>query len=529
MTKWAAKNKIWLYFICALLLIGLVFPVTMLLANGFSNSNGAFQNFIDVFSSNQAQKATFNSIISSAIASIIAVVLAYVCSYYIELKCSSRFKKALRFIMVLPMLVPSMTHGMALIYLFGQQGIMTKVFGLSFELYGANGIVLGSVLYAFPAAFLIIDSALASLDYRLFELDEVMGANHRQRLFDFILPVTKYAVFSAFIVAFTMVFTDYGVALSVGGNFIVLPVLLYQNVIGLQNFNYGAVIALVLLAPSIISFFMDIFYFGRKQIASKHNKLAIKKERSSLLTTISFWIVSILIMLPMLVVIVTPFIKLWPYDFSLTLDHFYKVIVNNDLLALINNTVFIGLVTSLLGCVIAFFVAYLVVRANAGKVASFTHFLILLSMAVPGLALGVAYVLFFRGTYLYNTFSILIVVNIMHFIASPYLMAVNHFKQLNPNLESTAITLGASFKETMLDIIAPQSRKLLTDMFVYFFTNAMITISAISFLYNSITKTLSIQITNFNDIAYTEGAIVVSLVILVINVIVKVYQARLDV
>ena len=65
---------------------------------------------------------------------------------------------------------------------------------------------------------------------------------------------------------------------------------------------------------------------------------------------------------------------------------------------------------------------------------------------------------------------------------------------------------------------------MLRDVFVYFFTNTMITISAVSLLYHTKTMTLALQITAYNDQGMWESAVAVSLVILLINIVAKLAQ-----
>jgi iron(III) transport system permease protein len=116
----------------------------------------------------------------------------------------------------------------------------------------------------------------------------------------------------------------------------------------------------------------------------------------------------------------------------------------------------------------------------------------------------------------------------MHFFGSPYMMVNSHFKLLNPNLEAICLSLGGNWFHIMFDVIIPNSKKMLLDVFVYFFTNTMITISAVSMLYTSKTMTLALQITAYNDQGTWESAIAVSLVILLINMMARLAQnARL--
>ena len=143
------------------------------------------------------------------------------------------------------------------------------------------------------------------------------------------------------------------------------------------------------------------------------------------------------------------------------------------------------------------------------------------TIAIPGLVLGLSYMLFFKGTFIYGTFAILILVNIMHFFSSPYLMAYNSFSKINLNLESVAQTLGISKTLLVRDVLLPQMKSTILEMFSYFFVNSMMTISAVSFLATAQNKPLSLMINLFQAQMIVEGAAFVSLTILTVNILMK--------
>ena len=122
---------------------------------------------------------------------------------------------------------------------------------------------------------------------------------------------------------------------------------------------------------------------------------------------------------------------------------------------------------------------------------------------------------------IYFIFAILILVNIMHFFSSPYLMAYNSFSKINMNLESVAQTLGISKTLLTKDVLIPQMKSTILEMFSYFFVNSMMTISAVSFLATAQNKPLSLMINLFQAQMIVEGAAFVSLTILTVNILMK--------
>ena len=142
-------------------------------------------------------------------------------------------------------------------------------------------------------------------------------------------------------------------------------------------------------------------------------------------------------------------------------------------------------------------------------------------MAIPGIVLGLSYVLVFKGTFIYGTLAILIMVNIVHFIASPYLMMYNSLGKINENIEAVGDTLGIGRLRLVKDVFIPQSFSTLVEMFSYFFVNSMMTISAVSFLANTSNKPVSLMINQFEAQMQLELAAIVSLAILIVNLAIK--------
>lgn len=105
-----------------------------------------------------------------------------------------------------------------------------------------------------------------------------------------------------------------------------------------------------------------------------------------------------------------------------------------------------------------------------------------LTLSVPGLELGLAYVLAFKQSPLYETMGILILSSTVHFFTTPYLMLYQAFGKLNANLEGTGQVLGIPPVRLFVNVFLPQCEETLADMAAYFFLNANLLARGISFL-----------------------------------------------
>lgn len=460
-----------------------------------------------------------NSLVSTAISTIITVLLAFALAMSIE-RSSIKFKKTFSVIFVLPMLVPSISIGMGLTILLGNNGILTKFFGMSQGIYGFWGIVMGSVLYAFPVAFLMLSDIIKYEDSTPYEAAKVLGLSKFRQFTSIMFPYLKKPLITVLFATFTLIITDYGVPLMIGGKYTTIPVVMYQEVIGQLNFGKGSVYGSLLLVPAVIAFIIDVVN-REKNTNGFVPKRYIPSNRvlNRMLAYMMCVIGSVYTLLPIISFVLLSFSTDYPNDMAFTLDNIEKT-MNLHAGDYLINSIVIALLVSFVGIVVAFFTAYLSARMKS-KVAKFLHLSAMTSAAIPGIVLGLSYVISFKTTPMYGTIIILVMVNLVHFISSPYLMIYNSLSKINGNLESVAFTLGINRVHMIKDVFIPMTKSTILEMFSYFFVNCMITISAVSFLANTSNKPVSLMINQFEAQMQLESAAVVSLMILVANLIIK--------
>jgi iron(III) transport system permease protein len=185
------------------------------------------------------------------------------------------------------------------------------------------------------------------------------------------------------------------------------------------------------------------------------------------------------------------------------------------------NSMALALLTALFGTCLSYFSAYITARFGKAVPNRILHFISMLPLAIPGVVLGLSFVLTFRNAPFYSTIAILVIVNIVHFFSSPYLLAYNSLSKLNPNLEDVAQSLGISRMQMLLSVFVPSTIPTIIEMYSYYFVNAMITISAVSFLANFRTMPLSLLIPQLESQSFVEGTAMVSLMILLLNILEK--------
>ena len=512
------------------LAIAILLPLYTMLSKSLENKEGAFigiSNYVEYFSTPSLFLSAYNSILLSAIGTIILLLVTFIYAYALT-RTQMPFKWFFKIIAIIPLLTPSMLAGISLVYWFGNQGV-AKGLLMGESIYGPIGIVMGSVYWVFPHALMIIITALSITDARLYEAAVALRTSKIKTFFMVTIPSCKFGLISAGFVVFILIFTDFGVPKVIGGMYNMLATDIYKQVIGQQNFQMGAVVAVVLLIPAVIAFSVDRFV-QRKQVAllsASAVPYEPKKSKGLDLTMLMFCsFIAFLIICMIGMAQYAALIKFWPYNLSFTLDNFNFDLIEGGGWGSYFNSIRLSIYTALIGSIIIFFGAYLVEKGRGfsfGRNAF--HAVAMIPLAVPGMALGLAYIFFFNNpnnplNFLYGTMGILVISTITHFYTVSHLTATTALKQMDPEFESVSASLKTPFFRSFQKITAPICMPAILDISVYLFLNAMTTVSAVVFLYSTNTRLASIAVLNMDDqgelamaaamammIAYTCGGV----------------------
>lgn len=511
------KAKNWKIDLSKILIIIVLFFLIIMPVLRMLMYIGKLDNF-DFFYSKQFSSSLKNSLLVSAVACFIAVFLAF-CEAWVVLRSRIRFKGLISTLLITPMLIPSISNSTGLIILLGKNGIINNLFNLDIHIYGFWGIVIGSVLYATPVAYLLFYNILKYENYAPYEAAKILGIPKIHQLKSITVPYLKKSLISIVFATFTIIFTDYGIPLAIGGKFVTLPVLMYQEVIGQLNFAKGSLIGVVLLIPAVIAFIIDRFVDASSNTFNAKKYIVKKNIKRDIFAKIFLGVILACILMIHISFVILAFAKNYPVDMSFTMDNFQKTFSVGGIKYFMNS-IKVAVSVALFGIVFNFITAYFTSRLSS-KLSSFIHAILIASLAVPGIVLGIAYVLFFKGSIIYGSMIILVMANYVHFSASPYLMMYNTLGKVNENLENVGATLGISRIRMIKDVILPQVSGTLFEMASYLFINSMITISAVSFLATVNTKQFSLLINQFESLMLIECSAVISLMLLLVNILVK--------
>ena len=507
----------------------LAVPMIQVLMKSVMTDSGTgmtLANYTEVLTGKDFLHALGNSFVISACSAVLTTALAFILAFTVHYtNVRKGYKNLITRAAVIPMLIPTITYGFAIIYTFGKQGLLTKIVGIQlFDIYGFNGLLIGYVIYTLPISFMLIHNTMGYIDKKFMIVSRLMGDSPFQTFKITILRPLLGTLATSFIQTFFLCFTDFGIPASVGGSYDVVASVLYTEMLGsVPDFGNGAVVALVMLVPSIVSITVLTILERYNVRYNKISQVELKKSpaRDWILGIASGGIL-VSVLSVFVVIFVVPFVDEWPYRMSFTTEHLAEVFSDYTLSSVYTNSLLVALVTALIGTLMSYGAALVTARSTVNaKLKRVIESIALITNTIPGMVIGLAYLFCFSGTALQNTFAILIICNMVHFFSTPYLMMKNSLSKMNASWETTAMLMGDNWAKTIVRVVTPNAMATLIEVFSYYFVNAMVTVSAVIFLAGTRTMVITTKIKELQYFNKYNEIFILSLLILFTNVVAK--------
>jgi iron(III) transport system permease protein len=483
-------------------------------------------NYRRYFGTPAIAASIWNSLAVSLVSMVITVALAFGYAYGLT-RTLMRWRGLFRIVAMLPLFAPSLVQALAFIYVFGNNGIFTRTTGYNVGIYGPTGIVAAEVFYCFPHALLILMAALSATDARLYDAARTLGASPLKTFLTVTVPGVKFGLVSACFVVFTLVITDFGAPKAIGGKFSVMATEIYNQVSGQQNFTMGATVSVVLLIPAVIAFLVDRVVQRRRYALVTSSARPLEPARRPIADWAAFGYCALIagaIAGMYLAIAVYSLVARWPYNFTPTLRHYRFDTVGGY--APLWNSVYVAGLTALVGTVLTFVGAYVVEKCRT-RGNSLLYLLAVLPVSIPGMVLGLAYIFTFNKAdsplnVLYGTLAILIISNVIHYFTVGFLTATTALRQMDAEFENVSASLGVPFYRTFWRVTVPIALPSIVGISMYFFLNAMVTLSAVVFLVAPGTELAAVAVLLMDDAGDAAQAAAMSVCIIAIGLMVRV-------
>ena len=508
----------WLLGACvALPLLGLAlffgYPLLLIALRSFTDLGGeaTLANYARLVHEPGLLRATWHSVLMATGTTALSVGGGLAIAVALQ-RSRLRARWLVRGVLVLPMLAPSLMQGLGLLFLLGRNGLVHRWTGLPTDIYGFWGLLIANTAYALPQAVLILDAALARTDRRLYDAAETMGASAWRQFVDITLPQARYGLLAAAFVVFSVAITDFGNAIVVGGPYRVLATAITDQVSGQMDLNMGAAVGMLLLLPAVLSLLIERAANRRQGSGSEHAQAGdVGPNR---VRDLGLGLACVVLLLPVLAIFATviyaSLVTLWPYNLALTLAHYHTDLPDG----------YTPIVTSLkvsfgaagLGTALLFALALGTRRLppRLARLARLAHLAASLPAAVPGLVVGIAYLMAFNtgplSGFLYGSLTLLVLCNFYHYHAQGYLTMATGLRAVPGALEDAVACLGGGPLRAVRDVVLPFAAPALVSVFFFLFMQSMVTLSAVVFLVTPDLNLASVAVMQLDENGFVSQA-----------------------
>lgn len=389
---------------------------------------------------------------------------------------------------MLPILSPPFVISLAMILLFGRSGVITKtLLGIrNHNVYGFTSLVVVQTLALFPLAYLNLKGVLESIDGSVEDASRSLGGSRWKVFSSVTLPLSVPGILSAMLIVFAKSISDFGNPQVLAGNYSVLSVDAYMQITGLYDLKTGASMALSILLPAMLAFFIQKYWLARKSFVTITGKPVgnIRKIDEKHIV-IPLFIGCLLVTLSTLLfygtVVWISFVKTWGVDMSLSLNN-YQFIFKRGLNAM-KDTLLLALAATPITALLGLLISFLLVRKKFfGK--RLMELATMIPFAVPGIALGIGYILAFntRPFLLTGTAAIIIAALTFRTLSVGVEAGSNSLRAVDPSIEEASVILGANNFTTFVRISLPMMRSALFSGLLNAFVRSMTSVSAVIFL-----------------------------------------------
>ena len=524
-------SVLWVTLLLAVLGFLVIYPVLMLLlgaltdtnpvVDGFSLSHLSLTNFLTVLANPNVAEALLNTLIACGGGTLIAVVIGLLFSW-IVVRTNTPFKGFIAAASVLPLFAPPLVAGVAWAILGSPKtGLINTLFkwiGLDWriDLYSLSGMVFVFGIYYAPYVYMFTSSALRNMDPSLEEAAEISGASAFATLFTVTFPLIMPAIVSGMLLSFIVMLGIYGIPAVLGAptNLAVLTTYIFK----LTNwspplYNTAAAVAIILMVVTgALVFLQQKMLSGRSYTtvagkAFRPRSLDLGRWRWFTFGLGMVYLI-VVVVLPSLALIVAAFRKfMFIRDAASLFDmrqyslmHFNSIFDNPLTLRSIYNAVEVGVITAVVGGVLAFAIGYTIHRTQlTGR--RWIDLISTVPVAIPGLVVGVAYLWAWIGIPggLYGTIWILALAFIARFMPDTVKALSTSFLQIHRELEEAAWVCGKGMLGTIRTIVLPLARPGVIASMTLLFVLAVRELGSSLFLYTSNTMVMSVLLLDYYE------------------------------
>lgn len=440
--------------------------------------------YLDVLRGGRWLEATRNTIVITILSTVSSTLLGFVFAFAVT-RADIPGRRIFGLLGMLPLFAPPFMVAFSYVLMFGRQGLISnQLFGLELNIFGPWGLWLSQTIAFFPLAMTIIRGTLGGIHPSAEQAALTLGATEARALWTVTVPLARPGIVGAMLVVAITVLADFGNAVVIAGNYPLLPTLAWFMLSGMADVKGAAVIVAVLLVPTLMLFFADRMTSARRSyvtVTGRGSSMSqIRTPAPIKWATVGICaFVGIFVVLVYAGIFMAGLTAAWGSDWTPTLRHWRNAVNHwDEMWFSIVVSVLAGLLTAFLGQVAAF------LASRDLPLKGLVNFLALFPGALPGVFIGIGFVLAFNAPPIELAGTIWIVVFALGLWHLPlgYQATAATFGQIHRSIEDAARDLGASELRLIRDIYVPLLFRSLLASFLQSFIRSISNISIVVFL-----------------------------------------------
>ena len=474
-------------------------------------------------------KPLINSLVIGVCVSVCAILLGSILAW-LMVRSDLPFKKFFSLAVIIPYMIPSWCKSQAWLSMFktarlgGAPGFMASL-GLDVPewlAYGPVAIIIVLTLHYYAYTYLLVSSALNSINSELEEMGEIQGAGKAMILRKITLPLVLPAILSAVILTFSKAIGTFGTINYLGSpvQYYTLSSQLYMNINSRDTQTGFAMAILMIIIASIAVFVNQKLIGSRKSYATIGGKggrstlIGLGKVGRPVITAALFVFFAVGIIMPIVILVMESFmLKEGIYSLDNFTLHYWigesnpqimeglpGIFKNDEFINSLFNSLRLTLVNGVFGTIFGQLLGYITAKGRGRLHGKLVEQLVFIPYLIPSVAFGGIYLSMFSQPQqifgvtlvpaLYGTFALLTLVSVVKHLPFAARAGTSNMLQISGELEEAATIEGAGFFRRFVKIVFPLSKGGFISGFMLIFVSIKKELDLIILIMTPTTSTL---------------------------------------
>jgi iron(III) transport system permease protein len=496
----------------------------------------SWRNFTGLFADPRFYQAAGNTIICGIGATVISCGLGLSLAWVVS-RTDMPGRRWFEVFNLVPFFLSPYVGAISWVYLAApHSGILSKLladtFGLAPDLipiYGIGGATWVLSLFYTPYVYLFVIAPMRQMDPALEDAARVHGAGFWTMLRLVTIPLLFPALFSAALVVFVTSagLFDVPLALASPRGIRTMPTEIFQLVQYPSDLGRAAAFGVIVMAVTVLLTVLQRRYLDRRRFETVTGKgyrpriVALRRGGRAGALALEIIYIGCAVVLPVIALLMVSLSSIWTGTLSyatLTLRNFEYVMFNYSLTQqAIINSLSLAVLGATLGVFMSVLQAYFINRST-GRRRALTDAILSLPLGVPGIILGLGFLILAIRTPLYSTLTIILIAYVARFFPFATRTVSSMLLAINPELEQSARASGAGWLQTMRYVLVPLLAPAIVAAWLMLFVIFIRELGATILLYAQGTETISVALVVLSErsFGYVAALAVIQLMLLLI-------------